>query len=159
MARRAARKTVDRKPARQEPPRRETGPLFVLVLSGPNLQLLGTEQWVLSPFENRLWLQTMSHKALRLSLPLLYLVVFFANMALLNIGVFRALLVAQLGFYGAAMLAHFKPELARKLRWLVVPYEICFLNCAALVGFYRFLTRRYTVMWERPSLRSIHPTG
>jgi GT2 family glycosyltransferase len=124
-----------------------------------NLQLLGMEQWILSPFQNRLWLQTMSHKALRLSLPLLYLVVFVANAALLNIGVFRALLIAQVAFYVAAMLAHFKPELAGRFRWLAVPYEICFLNCAALVGFYRYLTRRHSVTWERPSLTTAHPTG
>jgi poly-beta-1,6-N-acetyl-D-glucosamine synthase len=116
-----------------------------------NAQLFAHERWLLRPGENRLWLQTISHKAVRLLLPGLYGAALVANAALVGAGgVYLAAMAAQVLFYVAAVVAYAMPAARTAVPLLVVPYEICFLNCAAVVGMVRYLTRRQRVTWERP---------
>jgi hypothetical protein len=46
--------------------------------------LFSRERWLLAPWRNRLWWQTLSHKGLRLVLPLLFAAVLIANVMLLD---------------------------------------------------------------------------
>jgi len=56
------------RPARER--RREEFVRKVRTIAG-NFQMFARERWMLNPLRNRLWLQTVSHKALRLLGPLL----------------------------------------------------------------------------------------
>jgi hypothetical protein len=116
-----------------------------------NMQLFARERWLLSPTANRLWLQTVSHKALRLMLPALYLTLLVANVPLAGDGLFRWLMIAQVIFYGAAALGCVSPRLGKIAPLLVVPYEICFLNLAVMVGLVNYIANRQRVTWDRPS--------
>src|SRR5207245_11310497 len=55
----------------------------VRTLAG-HFQLFARERWLFNPFRNRLWLQTMSHKALRLLIAPLQMTVAVSNVVLLS---------------------------------------------------------------------------
>ncbi len=129
----------------------------VRTLAG-NFQLFARERWLLDPFQNRLWLQTVSHKALRLLTPLLLLIALGTNLLLLGGPPFHELTLAgQFVFYAAA-LGGYVMTLGggqRPVRILTVPYVICLLSAATLVALFRFVRRGQSVAWDKPlTLRS-----
>jgi biofilm PGA synthesis N-glycosyltransferase PgaC len=114
-----------------------------------NFQLLWRETWLFSPLHNRLWFQTLSHKALRLVGPVLLAGAFGANLALLDFHVYRLSLVAQVFFYIAALGGFLLRDARRTIRALIVPYTFCLLNVATTVAFFHFLTNQKDAIWER----------
>src|SRR5262249_39733423 len=66
-------------------------------------QLFAREYWLLNPFDNRLWLQTISHKGLRLVTPLLLPIAFTTNLLLADATMYRVVLFGQVAFYLAAL--------------------------------------------------------
>jgi cellulose synthase/poly-beta-1,6-N-acetylglucosamine synthase-like glycosyltransferase len=117
-----------------------------------NAQLFARERWLLQPRDNRLWPQTISHKAIRLLLPGLYAGAFVSNLALTDILLFQLTLATQVLFYLSAASVFAVPALRKPMPLLVVPYEICLLNWAAVIGIVRYATRRQAVTWERSSV-------
>jgi cellulose synthase/poly-beta-1,6-N-acetylglucosamine synthase-like glycosyltransferase len=111
-------------------------------------QLLAREAWVFDPFRNAVWFETISHKALRLTLPLLQAIVLIANARLAAVPVYRVLLAAQLVFYLAALAGYALRRARRPVFLLTVPYTICLLTWATIVGFMHFITRRQKATWE-----------
>jgi poly-beta-1,6-N-acetyl-D-glucosamine synthase len=122
----------------------------VRTLAG-NFQMFATERWMLSPRANRLWLQTVSHKALRLVLPVFYVAVFVANLFLLDRTFHQLTMAAQLAFLLLALAGYLFPGIRRATPLAIVPYAICFLSWATVVGFVRFVTGRQQVTWEQRS--------
>jgi poly-beta-1,6-N-acetyl-D-glucosamine synthase len=114
-----------------------------------NFQLFARERWALDPRRNRLWLQTVSHKALRLLAPLLLAGVLLANLALLHRPLYRVALLAQFLFYMAAAGGFLLRNARRRAPALSVPYVFCLLQWATVLGFIRFVSRRQRVTWER----------
>jgi len=116
-----------------------------------NFQLFAREVWLLNPFRNRLWLQTVSHKGLRLLSPLFLIAAFWANLLLADAPFYRWTLVGQIIFYGAALAGYARRDARRKFPLLIVPYVLCLLSWATVVAFLRFLTGRQRVTWEKVS--------
>jgi cellulose synthase/poly-beta-1,6-N-acetylglucosamine synthase-like glycosyltransferase len=112
-------------------------------------QLFARERWLLSPRQNALWFQTVSHKGLRLLLPLLHLALFGANVELSGLPFYTAVLVAQIAFYGAAIAGHEWRNAARRPIYISVPYAMCCMLWATMAAFHRFLTDRQHVTWEQ----------
>jgi GT2 family glycosyltransferase len=106
-------------------------------------------RWVLCPGRNRLLVQTMSHKVLRLASPLFLLGAFVSNALLLARWPYAVLLGIQLAFYAAAARGATLPAGAVRPAWVAVPYVFCLLNDATLVAFARFVRGRVRVTWER----------
>src|SRR6185312_10870420 len=99
-------------------------------------QFFAREPWTLNPFQNRIWLQTMSHKGLRLVLPLAYVLLFVANAGLVWHSVFyQATMALQLAFYGSAAAAAAFPTLRNHVKAMVVPHMLCLLSWATIVAF------------------------
>jgi cellulose synthase/poly-beta-1,6-N-acetylglucosamine synthase-like glycosyltransferase len=119
----------------------------VRTLTG-NFQLFARERWLLNPWRNRLWLQTVSHKALRLVLPICFAAILIANVALIADPFYQVLLAGQVLFYGLAVAGAAFPKLCRRLKVLVVPYTICFLTVATVAAFVQFLRHRQSAAWE-----------
>ena len=115
------------------------------------LQLFARERWLWNPRANRLWVQTVSHKLLRILVPLL-LGAMLASSALLigSAMVYRLTLLGQLLFYTVAALGLSRRSLAKR-RWVSIPYAFCLLNAAALVGIFRFMTGSQGVTWQKAS--------
>jgi cellulose synthase/poly-beta-1,6-N-acetylglucosamine synthase-like glycosyltransferase len=114
-----------------------------------NFQLFARESWLLHPFRNRLWVQTISHKGLRLLSPFGLAVAFGANLMLLDSPLYRGLLLGQLVFYLAAFGGYLLRNARTKIPFLSFPYTFCLLHWTTVVAYARFLTGRQTVTWER----------
>jgi glycosyltransferase involved in cell wall biosynthesis len=115
-------------------------------------QLFARERWLLNPAQNRLWLQTVSHKGLRLLGPPLLGLALATNLALASDPFYRATLAAQIAFYAAA-LGGFILKRRRTHVALAAPYVFCLLNWATVVAFVRFLGGRQRVTWDMESRR------
>lgn len=122
-----------------------------------NFQLLKRETWLFSPLRNRLWVQTLSHKGLRLMGPFLFAGAFGANLALLDSSFYRVMLLAQVLFYFAALGGLFLKDARKRVRALIVPYTVCLLNWATVVAFFHFLTQHQGAIWEAAAPRTLVP--
>ena len=111
-------------------------------------QLFARERWLLNPFGNRLWLQTVSHKGLRLLTPLLLATAFASNLVLADAPVYRLALGGQVAFYLAALAGYVLRKARAKVTLLAVPYVLCLLSWATVVAFFRFLAGRQQATWE-----------
>jgi len=112
-------------------------------------QLMAREGWLLNPLRNRLWFETISHKVLRLALPMLHAAWFVANVLLADSGFYGVMLALQAGFYAAATVGLSQRDGRRRSIIFTAPSAICLLLWATVVGFYRFITHRQQVTWER----------
>jgi cellulose synthase/poly-beta-1,6-N-acetylglucosamine synthase-like glycosyltransferase len=117
-------------------------------------QLFARQPWILNPRCCRVWFEALSHKALRLTIPLLHMVMFVANLALIDVWPYQLTMGAQVLFYAAALVGYFetRPERSRRARRSIVftvPYTMCLLGWATIVGFARIGARRQRVTWER----------
>lgn len=112
-------------------------------------QLLSRERWLLDPFRNRLFVQTVSHKGLRLLIPFLLVAALVANLLLLDAFVYRAWLAAQLACYAAALAGHAFRDAGRASRLFAVPYVVCLLAWATLLGLARFVGGSQPVTWAK----------
>jgi cellulose synthase/poly-beta-1,6-N-acetylglucosamine synthase-like glycosyltransferase len=112
----------------------------VRTLAG-NFQLLQLAPWLLTR-QNRLRFELISHKLLRLLVPVLLLTLLIASALLANHGsLYVGALSAQLAFYVLAGLGAVigAPILTR----IAAPASaFCMLNAAVVVGFYKFLFTR-----------------
>ena len=110
----------------------------VRTLTG-NYQLLRLAPWLLSP-ANPLLFRLVSHKLLRLAVPLL-LMVLLVTSAVLSGVFFRSAFAAQIVFYAMGLVGLLAPS-ARRQRAVSIPYTFTMLNVAAAVAFYNFLGGR-----------------
>ena len=114
---------------------------------GGTFQLFARERWLLNPRLNPLWFETVSHKALRLALPILLGALLVSNLALLDWWPYRVTMAAQAAFYAAAI-AGCGHRSGRALI-LKLPYTMCLLSWATVLGFIRFVTDHQHVTWDR----------
>jgi cellulose synthase/poly-beta-1,6-N-acetylglucosamine synthase-like glycosyltransferase len=114
-----------------------------------NFQLFARDTWLLNPCRNRLWLQTVSHKGLRLLGPILLAALFGSSLALAERPFFAAALLAQVLFHAAGVAGSRLRDGGRRLRFLAIPAVVWLLTCATVVAFARFLSGRQRVTWDR----------
>lgn len=117
-----------------------------------NFQLLGRERWLLNPFQNRLWFQTLSHKGTRLLAPAFHVTAFAANVALAVDPLFALLLAAQMVFYATALSGFALRNTRRRIPLVSVPYAVCLLSWATIVAFVRYVQGRQQVTWDHASV-------
>jgi hypothetical protein len=91
----------------------------------------------------------MSHKGIRLLLPALHAGALVANVAAAGFWPYDWLLTAQGAFYAAALAGAIQRRGRYRIKLFTVPYTLCLLCWADVVGFYRFVANRQPVTWER----------
>lgn len=115
--------------------------------------LLAQQRWLLDPRHNRLWLQTLSHKGLRLLGPLALLLALASNLLLLASPFYRITLAAQVSLYTCALYEHLRAHSATRRgavnRLLGACYAFCVLQAATVVGFARFAAGGQPVTWTK----------
>lgn len=112
-------------------------------------QLFGRHRWLLSPVQNPLWFQTVSHKGARLVTPVFHLTALVANVAVAAEPGYGYLLGAQTLFYGVALGGFALRNSRRRLPLVGVPFTICLLSWATVVAFARHVSGRQRVTWDR----------
>jgi cellulose synthase/poly-beta-1,6-N-acetylglucosamine synthase-like glycosyltransferase len=114
---------------------------------GGNYQLLQLAPWLLGG-SNRIRFEFVSHKLLRLMAPFALLAILLATFWISG-AFYRAVLIAQLGFYGLSALAPVRfPKHGPVARAADAAWTFVVLNTAAVVAFVRFVTGR-TAAWGR----------
>jgi cellulose synthase/poly-beta-1,6-N-acetylglucosamine synthase-like glycosyltransferase len=110
-------------------------------------QLFARERWLLDPRANRLWLQAVSHKGIRLLGPGLLAVAAGTSVALVSRPFYAAALAVQTLFYTFALAG----ALARspRGRLLSVPFTFCLLNWATVLAVAALLRGRQGVAWRK----------
>jgi cellulose synthase/poly-beta-1,6-N-acetylglucosamine synthase-like glycosyltransferase len=114
-----------------------------------NFQLFSRERWLCDPRENRLWFAAISHKGLRLTVPLLHLALLLSNIAAAHTAPYHWLLAGQIGFYAAALCGCLQQQGRKRFIGFTVPYTLCLMCWSTIVGFYRFVTHQQPITWER----------
>lgn len=112
-----------------------------------NFQMLFRYPMWLLPWKNRLFIQVISHKYLRLVAPLLLVLLFFSSIVLASLGsTFFALAGAgQAAFYLLAAIGLCIPSARSKA--LSIPAAFTFLNFMTVLGFIDFFRRKNRVGW------------
>ncbi len=114
-----------------------------------NAQLVQLMPWLVSPCQNPIWFEFVSHKLLRLAVPYLMLLAFVTNAALLAHPAYAILFAGQLAFYGLAALGGWRSRRGRRGGWLAVPYLFVSLNSIAVLALGDALSGRTRVQWSR----------
>jgi poly-beta-1,6-N-acetyl-D-glucosamine synthase len=126
----------------------------VRTLAG-NFQLFARERWLFNPLGNRLWWQTMSHKALRLAIAPLHIVLAISNALLVNGSLLYTIAMAgQIVFYAAAIAGWIWPRDWKKPFFIALPFFICLLSWATVVAFVRSITGQQPITWQKASVNS-----
>jgi cellulose synthase/poly-beta-1,6-N-acetylglucosamine synthase-like glycosyltransferase len=114
---------------------------------------------MLNPFRNwRLFFQYISHRVLRWTVcPLLVPLLFFANAMLAFRGSedYAILFGGQCLFYIVALLGWTTSDKKGLPKMLFIPYYFVFMNLSLYIGFYRFLTREQSVVWNKSARKMV----
>lgn len=119
-----------------------------------NFQLFVRNPWLLNPVSNRLWIQTVSHKACRLLSPFCLGAVLGASLSMLDRPFYRWMLGVQIALYAAALGGYLFRHSKRRIFVLSVPYAFCLLNWAVVAGLLRYISGRQRVTWETTPARA-----
>ncbi|MBL7808774.1 MAG: glycosyltransferase family 2 protein [Saprospiraceae bacterium] len=108
---------------------------------------------LLNPFRyGILSFQYISHRVLRWTLaPLLLPILLMLNLILALQGsiFYQILLAGQILFYLAALIGWILERRKLKVKALFVPYYFCLMNWAMYAGFFRLLSGKQSVVWEK----------
>lgn len=105
-------------------------------------------QWLL-PWRNPLWLEYMSHKMLRLGSPLLMALTMATNICLLELPIYRVLLIVQLAFYASALVGWCYQLAGRGSRLFGPSLMFVTLNLTTAVALWDALFANYRVTWQK----------
>ncbi len=96
--------------------------------------------------------QYISHRVLRWTLaPLALPFIFFINIFLASEAgpVYQILLALQIVFYSFAFLGYLFERKQLKIKAFFIPYYFCLMNYAMYRGFFRLVSGRQSVVWEK----------
>jgi len=96
--------------------------------------------------------QYISHRVLRWTLaPISLLLLFISSMILAQKGstFYQIVLAGQIAFYALALGGYLLEKQKLKIKIFFVPYYFCIMNYAVFRGFFRYISGRQSVLWER----------
>ncbi|MFH1754508.1 MAG: glycosyltransferase family 2 protein [Candidatus Latescibacterota bacterium] len=118
----------------------------VRTLTG-NFQAIALQPALLNPLKNRIFFQFVSHKVMRLLVPYFCLAALISNIVLSG-PYFRAVLAAQLFFYGMMILGFTPLKRARAGGIIRIAWTFGVLNAAAVAGLFVFLLGKEKHVWK-----------
>ncbi len=113
-----------------------------------DLRALLANRRILNPFRYReIAISLWSHKLLRWFVPYFLMALFTSNIFLYHLHFYRAVFLAQLVFYGTALVG-FALRNNRLAFPLFIPMSFCIVNLASLVGTAKYLFGRKSGKWK-----------
>lgn len=104
--------------------------------------------WLL-PWKNPIWFEFISHKVLRLTSPVLLLLVLISNLWLVDQPLYRVLLSAHLSFYLSALAGWLIQRQGRASLLFGVQLMFLTLNVTTVAALWDAVRGRYRVTWQR----------
>ena len=108
---------------------------------------------LLNPFSFPLLsFQYISHRVLRWTVtPYLLIIAFILNifLALTGSTFYILLLIAQILFYGMAVLGWIMEKRELRIKILFIPYYFCIMNYAVMMGIIRYFKKSQSAAWEK----------
>lgn len=117
-------------------------------IAGAAQMLLHHPSWLL-PWQNPIWLEFVSHKALRLTSPLLLLIVAVTNILLADNPVYRLLLMPHLAFYYSALAGWLLQKSGRPSLLFGVQLMFLTLNLTTAAALWDAFRGRFRVTWQK----------
>ncbi|MEA3317012.1 MAG: glycosyltransferase family 2 protein, partial [Bacteroidota bacterium] len=125
-------------------------------IAAGSFQTLSRLKKLLNPFNNfLLWFMYISHKVLRwtvipLSLPIILILnsIIFLNCTN-GINFYTIFFYSQILFYFLALLGYLFQSKKTKFNFIYVPYYFLIMNLSIIIGFFKHLNKRQTVIWEK----------
>jgi biofilm PGA synthesis N-glycosyltransferase PgaC len=105
--------------------------------------------WLL-PWRNPIWFEFVSHKILRLTSPLLLLIVAVCNILLLDQPLYRILGILHAGFYASALVGWFCQRIGRPSLLFGLQLMFVTLNATTVAALWDAARGRFRVTWRRP---------
>jgi cellulose synthase/poly-beta-1,6-N-acetylglucosamine synthase-like glycosyltransferase len=93
-------------------------------------------------------LQLISHKVLRWLIPFFLFGLFVANSYLLGHPFYDFVFVAQIAFYGFALIGLLADIMQLRMRIFAIPLYFCVVNAASFLAFFKTLRGQKAVTWE-----------
>lgn len=112
-------------------------------------QLVTQHPGLLLPWRNPIWFEYVSHKLLRLTSPLLLVIVAACNAALFDQSLYRMLGLLHAGFYASAVAGWFCQRISRPSRLFGLPLMFVTLNATTALALWDALRGRFQVTWQR----------
>jgi len=102
--------------------------------------------------------QYISHRVLRWTItPFLLVLALLANVAIASTyhdKLYLFLLMAQIAFYGLAILGMLMEQRNIRLKPLFIPYYFCMMNYAVAAGIVRYINQSQSAAWERSTRKT-----
>lgn len=111
-----------------------------------NWQLMSIRPSFFNPIKNPVWLQFMSHKIMRLTMPFCLLTALISSYMMLDQQLYATAFMLQCLIYAIGGASFFFERL-RQLRIPGLIYFFCILNAAIVVGFYRLASGKKEGLW------------
>ncbi len=105
---------------------------------------------LLDPRKGRVAWQYISHRVLRWAItPFLLPSLLIINFLLMSKRIYRLLFVGQIVFYASGLLGYIGLSKERRIGIFYAIFYFCLANLAALAGFWRYVTGRQSVTWQK----------
>jgi cellulose synthase/poly-beta-1,6-N-acetylglucosamine synthase-like glycosyltransferase len=129
-------------------------------ISAGSIQAMIMLKSLLNPFRHpRLFFQYFSHRVLRWTLcPLLLPLIFVVNIWLtVNTPslIFKIIMLFQILFYLFAISGWILTNKNVKSKLLYIPYYFVFMNASVYLGFFRYLKKNQSVLWEKAARKKL----
>lgn len=113
-----------------------------------NWQLMQLKPSLLNPFKNRIWLQFISHKILRLFSPLFLLLMLVTSIYVAQFSYFFLLIAAIQVFGYTLVLMGSRWNLLLKFKPIKIAYSFMILMYFTYLGFVFFITKKHLKIWK-----------
>jgi cellulose synthase/poly-beta-1,6-N-acetylglucosamine synthase-like glycosyltransferase len=104
---------------------------------------------ILNPVRGLVAWQYFSHKVMRWITPFLLLIIFFMNLLLWQNSFYQLIFLGQVAFYSLASIGFILSKHGKDSGVLYAIFFFCFTNIATMVGFWRFITGKQSVVWQK----------
>lgn len=124
-------------------------------ISAGGIQSIIRTRQLFNPFFNPiLSFEYVSHRVLRWTItPFFMIFCFLFNLSIVVQGsttlIYMLSFIAQLCFYGAAMVGWLFERKQMRIKLLFIPYYFCFMNYCVLAGMKRYFFSNQSVLWDK----------